>query len=245
MQTDGAGALTWEDAGGGGTDDISIETANPKIEAKDTDCTDSDVNFSLSINATNTASGAEDIDVTWSSQVGGTLTAFWSYDASADQLITGADTRIMVGQNAAGNNPEYGFQHSTDSGLYATGSQMRLRWSGSDKIKISSSNVEIADELLCKAGTVSFPGLSWNGDTNSGWYRPTADQISMALGGAQKILYTALKADFLIPVKLPSFDDTGRDALSPEAGWMIWNTDSSKPEFYTGSGWIEADGTAA
>lgn len=40
-------------------------------------------------------------------------------------------------------------------------------------------------------GTVSAPGISFSADTNTGFYRPGADQIGVAVGGAQVGLWTS------------------------------------------------------
>jgi len=41
---------------------------------------------------------------------------------------------------------------------------------------------------------------------------------------------------------LKSYDTTGRDALTSVAGDMIYNTTTSKAEYYTGSAWVETGG---
>ncbi len=40
-----------------------------------------------------------------------------------------------------------------------------------------------------------------------------------------------------LPFQFPSYTDTERSALSPSAGWTIFNSDDSKLQFYTGSAW--------
>ena len=57
-------------------------TGTPGIELKDDDCTDDDVNASLTVNATTTTSGAEDIDISIKTQIAGVLTEVLLVDAS-------------------------------------------------------------------------------------------------------------------------------------------------------------------
>jgi len=80
---------------GGGMEDLVITGATPTVILKDSDCTDSDNNFVLAVNATDTGTGAEDIDWSISSQVAGTVTAHLSYDASGDELtVAPADVKM-------------------------------------------------------------------------------------------------------------------------------------------------------
>ena len=39
------------------------------------------------------------------------------------------------------------------------------------------------------------------------------------------------------PLKLKSYDTSGRDALTSVAGDIIYNTDTARPEYYDGSTW--------
>lgn len=48
------------------------------------------------------------------------------------------------------------------------------------------------------------------------------------------------KVETFKPFKLVNMDSTARDALSPESGWMIFNTTTSKLEVYDGSTWQAA-----
>jgi hypothetical protein len=87
------------------TADLSIIDATPALDLKDYDCTDSDINATININATDTGSGSEDIDVFMQAQVAGSLTTFLDFNADgaltlgyAGQPITfnGATTTAAV-----------------------------------------------------------------------------------------------------------------------------------------------------
>ena len=58
-----------------------VSAATPVLVFKDSSCTDSDVNFDITASATDTGTGAEDIDVTFSAQVAGTKVGFITFDA--------------------------------------------------------------------------------------------------------------------------------------------------------------------
>lgn len=58
-----------------------ISSAAPTLTFKDSNCTDSDVNFDVTASATDTGTGAEDVDVTFAAQVAGTKVSFLTFDA--------------------------------------------------------------------------------------------------------------------------------------------------------------------
>lgn len=59
----------------------TIKAASPILQFKDTDATAGDVNFDITVAATDTGNGSEDIDVTFSAQVAGTKVSFINFDA--------------------------------------------------------------------------------------------------------------------------------------------------------------------
>lgn len=89
LEVDGAtfidGALTA--AGTVSSGDITISDATPVINFKDSSCTDADVNALIKADATDTGTGAEDIDVTMQQQVAGTPTTFLSSDADGALVL--------------------------------------------------------------------------------------------------------------------------------------------------------------
>lgn len=68
----------------------TIQASSPVFTFKDSDCTDSDVNFDITVAATDTGTGSEDIDVTFAAQVAGTKVSFLTFDA---------DGRLALGYN--------------------------------------------------------------------------------------------------------------------------------------------------
>ena len=73
-----------------------LTSALPSLDLIDSDTTDGDVSATLAANATDTGTGAEDIDVTLSAQIAGTLEALFTYDASADTFTFNRDLTLAT-----------------------------------------------------------------------------------------------------------------------------------------------------
>jgi hypothetical protein len=68
------------------------------VTFNDSDCTDDDVNAQIQANATDIGSGTEDIDVTFSQQIDGTLTDFLKSDADGNVGFLAKDQAIPDGK---------------------------------------------------------------------------------------------------------------------------------------------------
>jgi hypothetical protein len=104
--------------------DTTISDATPVIEFKDSSCSDSDVNFDITVAATDTGSGTEDIDVTFAAQVAGTKVSFLNFDADG-RLALGYNGQVVhVAQLVSGNTvtavTTTASPASTDSGTLYT-----------------------------------------------------------------------------------------------------------------------------
>jgi hypothetical protein len=74
--------------------------------------------------------------------------------------------------------------------------------------------------------------------------KPTQTTISAGTAGSSaavspKITVDANKVTMGAPVAYPSYTTTQRDALTPSAGWVLWNSTLTKLQVYTGSGWAD------
>jgi len=67
---------------------FSIENAAPTFQFLDSDQTDADVSADISVNATDTGSGSEDVDVSFKSKIAGTLTEYLNFNADGDITVT-------------------------------------------------------------------------------------------------------------------------------------------------------------
>jgi len=88
--------------------------------------------------------------------------------------------------------------------------------------------------LVAAAGAVGAPGIAFAGSLTSGFYRPAADQIAIAIAGAQAVLVTSTGATFAgaatatgleissanEAIHLLTYDATG-DAASKETRWGL------------------------
>jgi hypothetical protein len=54
-----------------------------------------------------------------------------------------------------------------------------------------------------------------------------------------KLTIDANKVTPAVPVAYPSYTTTQRDALTPAAGWVLWNSTTTKLQVYTGSAWAD------
>jgi len=93
LVADGDGSITLGDGTraivlNGTVGDLTIKDATPVLQFKDSDATAGDVNFDITVAATDTGNGSEDIDVTFSAQVAGNLVGFLNFDADG-QLALG------------------------------------------------------------------------------------------------------------------------------------------------------------
>jgi hypothetical protein len=75
----------------------TARSATPASIMKDADCTDSDDNYKLGVNATDTGSGSEDIDITEQIQIAGTLTTVRLVNADGTYKIGTASMPVETG----------------------------------------------------------------------------------------------------------------------------------------------------
>lgn len=133
-------------------------------------------------------------------------------------------------------------------GIYSisSGDQMGFRTGNNERMRITSA-VSCSSPLQPDESTQSttVPGLRRGTDQQTGFSWTGSGVINAISVATRTMSWHTTKIEAYLPIKLPSYTDTTRGALSPEAGWMIWNTDSDKPEWYDGTQWIEADGTPA
>lgn len=93
LVADGDGSITLGDGTralvlNGTVGDLTIKDVSPVLQFKDSDATAGDVNFDITVAATDTGNGSEDIDVTFSAQVAGNRVSFLNFDADG-QLTLG------------------------------------------------------------------------------------------------------------------------------------------------------------
>jgi len=103
---------------------LSLNGVGPVIRFRDSDATDGDVNATIFAAATDTGSGTEDIDMTFTAQIAGTLTNYMEFDAdglltltpATDLLVTGANLTI---ENSGSPTLEFKDEDGTDADVNA------------------------------------------------------------------------------------------------------------------------------
>lgn len=101
--------------------------------------------------------------------------------------------------------------------------------------------------IRSSAGTTSNVGFGFVGDENTGLLWNSADNISLVTGGTSRLTLSATTTTSTQPLIVsgtssyflpPVLTGAQRDALTPSAGMVIYNSDTSKLQVYAGS-WID------
>lgn len=116
--------------------------------------------------------GADDLGFS----TGGTL----RFDISTTAFTGTLPWRGQDGTNAA---PAYSFSGDTDTGIYRVGANTGGLSAGGTVIAQWNASGIFAFNAFLNDGTLSAPGLAFNSDTDSGWYRPTSNYIAATVGG--------------------------------------------------------------
>jgi len=133
---------------------------------------------------------------------------------------TGGILRINNGTVGA---PSIGLNADTDTGIYSTGTaNLSISAGGAQQLAVTTNSVSVTGAsgvLSVPLGSVSLPSYTFNGDTNTGLYRPVADNIGIACGGVQQmnittdvVSVTGAAGVLSVPlgtVSLPSYTFTG------------------------------------
>jgi hypothetical protein len=143
--------------------DTTFKSASPTLAFKDSSCSDSDVNFDITVAATDTGSGAEDIDVAFAAQVAGTKVSFLNFDADG-RLALGYNGQVVHVAKLVCGNPVSAVTTtaapaSTDSGTLYTnegdgdGATITLPAAQTSPSLIFKFYVQAAQTLTITAGT--------------------------------------------------------------------------------------------
>ena len=169
------------------------------LNFKDDDCTDDDVNASITVNCTDTGSGAEDADLTIASQVNGASHDWIQLDASAAKILVNDSTEIASGKqlfipDGSVSAVSLCLAGDADTGIYGSANAwLALAVQGVQTLEMSSTNIDARLPIRTSLGTGGFFGIE-NGtvsslplrgtaDANTGLYLPAADTIGIAGNG--------------------------------------------------------------
>jgi hypothetical protein len=108
--------------------------------------------------------------------VGGVAATSWFNNGGVGQT-TSADGTVAA--------PGLAFTNDTDSGIYRIGADtVGISAGGAVAFALSTANLQSVLKHYFADGTVGAPGLAFANDPDTGFYRDTANQIAIALGGA-------------------------------------------------------------
>jgi len=109
-------------------------------------------------------------------------------DASGNIITLGT----FRGPNGTNSAPTYAFTGGTNTGLYAsasnivsisTGGSEAMRWDGGDTIVIG--------KLRASGPSIAIPSYAFSGETTSGLALPSAGNVTMSIGGVEKSRWTS------------------------------------------------------
>lgn len=163
-------------------------------------------------------------------------------------------------QNGSASLPTYGFVGDTDTGLYlVAGDKIGLTAGGTLRLALDSTGAEFTVPVHAHGGSsLSAPGISFDADTDSGFYRNTADQFSLVAGGVELLRFVENTDDYvqsLVPLRnitgtnsVPAYSFSGATGtgMNGNSG-LIWFCLSGTPYFgiYTDRIWISGSHTPA
>ena len=112
---------------------------------------------------------------------------------SASQILqvnSDADALEFTSTLRAGNGllatPSISFQSDQNTGIYSVAADTLGIAAGASLIStFSTTGLQLTAPLLSSDGTNGAPGISFSGDTNTGFYRSGADELSITIGGSQ------------------------------------------------------------
>lgn len=108
-------------------------------------------------------------------------------DISATAL-TG--TLQWLGQDGTVALPGLSFSADPDTGIYRIGAnQLGISSNGVNRMQIDTSGVYARINLYSVDGLVGTPGISFENDPDTGFYRVIANRINVALGGLDSVVF--------------------------------------------------------
>lgn len=85
----------------------------------------------------------------------------------------------------------------------ATTGELDFIQNGVSRLTLSSGGVVFPSTFGVSAGTVALPGFFFNGDPNTGFFSPGADQVGIATNGIQRLLATTTLVSSSLPFATP------------------------------------------
>jgi hypothetical protein len=158
--------------------------------------------------------GLQHLDAMNFGSIGKAVEAFYFI---ADGGVVTLDGNILV-EDGSAEAPAYAFQNDSDAGLYLVSAGFVGMSIGNTQVEQwAQGSVSYFVQTLHKnSNTPGTPGISFTVDTDTGIYRPAANQVAISTEGTQSALFSGddltLVGQFLAPAGTegaPSFAFTG------------------------------------
>ena len=102
----------------------------------------------------------------------------------------GGVTFPIEGTDGSTSAPTYSFSSDTDTGLFLlTSNVLGLSVGGSAKVYFQTTKTEFNHKVQVPVGSAGAPTFTFDGDNNTGLFRPSSDQIGFAMGGSNKLSF--------------------------------------------------------
>lgn len=153
---------------------------------------------------------------------GDTLLEIWNGPSLAarilgiqkDGQIRGADGTVAL--------PTYGFESDIDTGLYlAAVADLRFAVAGADVLKLVAAGMQLLKVLALLDGSAAAPALGFTSDPDTGLYRVGANELGIAVGGAQRARIASGAARFQTQMVSDRHDNGASGAVDFADGNVI------------------------
>lgn len=125
---------------------------------------------------------------------------------SLDRSGRGAMTAPLQLSTGTAALPSLTIDGDTNTGMYAVAADsLGFSTAGVNRMTVATAAVTVAaSQLLLPIGVVGAPGLSFASDPDCGFYRAGADDIRLAVNGADKLTATASAITASVATALPN-----------------------------------------
>ena len=111
------------------------------------------------------------------------------YNKTTDALTAGSLRTTSLGTAAA---PGIAFETDPNTGIYSPGAdQLAVSTGGTQRLTVDTAATTSTLPVVHPLGAVGTPSITFTGDLNTGFYRPTADTLAAVTAGANRLHITS------------------------------------------------------
>lgn len=134
-----------------------------------------------------------------------------AFDASADAVAFAQGLTVAVGNTPPPTVGDTGrVLRATGAGAVAWSDDMAtdIEVAAAAALRVAKAGDNMTGPLRLPFGAVGLPALTFDTDPDTGLFRPAADQVAVATGGAQRLLVENAQATLSTPLILPAASPT-------------------------------------